>query len=197
MILHFNEDAYYGNKSLVKYFNDKTRFYEAAINRFTFIVELELIEPYYSNDIALYKIVNTDQSVIEQIPAIEMDFSLYDSTSPLLCLQSAPGGFLGRLLNNAAIEGFLDHHQMFHDRIGGHYVMDGLRYLIKGYFRFGSSGAPYIVQDGSAYKAIAIQSEASPIQLSINNNRDGNFQYVNAIASPLVNIRENLEKQLS
>ena len=74
--------------------------------------------------------------------------------------------------------------------------MDGLRYLIRGYFRFGSSGAPYVYYnaDEGQFKVNAIQSEASPIQLSINNSRDGNFQYVNAIASPLKNIKEEIEK---
>lgn len=64
---------------------------------------------------------------------------------------------------------------------------EGLRYLIKGYFRFGSSGAPYIFYDqkSGSFKANAVQSEACPLQLSINNNREGNFQFVNALASPL------------
>ena len=73
--------------------------------------------------------------------------------------------------------------------------MDGLRYLIRGYFRFGTSGAPYLFFDEKEkiFKVNAIQSEASPIQLSINNNRQGNFQYVNAIAAPLKNIKSELE----
>ena len=43
----------------------------------------------------------------------------------------------------------------------------------------------------------AIQSEACPIQLSIDNKREGNFQYVNAIATPLNNIKEKLEYYLN
>ena len=46
------------------------------------------------------------------------------------------------------------------------------------------------------FKANAIQSEACPIQLSINNNRDGNFQYINALASPFGIIKDRLEKYL-
>ena len=40
----------------------------------------------------------------------------------------------------------------------------------------------------------AIQSEASPLQLSINNTMAGNFQYVNAIASPLAMIKDKLRE---
>ena len=40
----------------------------------------------------------------------------------------------------------------------------------------------------------ALQSEASPIQLTINNNRNGNFQYINAIATPLQIIKNDLNK---
>ncbi len=140
----------------------------------------------------MYQIVNTDQAIIDALPYIDVEFGLLDSNIPLYCLQSAPGGALGRLLNNATIEGFLDHHGIFQDRIGGHYVMEGLRYLIRGYFRFGSSGAPYVYQDGGTFKVVGVQSEASPIQLSISNNREGNFQYVNAIATPMQNVKKEL-----
>ena len=73
-----------------------------------------------------------------------------------------------------------------------------MRYLIKGYFRFGSSGAPYIRRNEQGRFVVnAIQSEASPIQLSIGNAREGNFQYVNAIASPLSGIEEQLRNHLN
>ncbi|MEJ7823754.1 MAG: hypothetical protein WKF85_15645 [Chitinophagaceae bacterium] len=74
-----------------------------------------------------------------------------------------------------------------------------MRYLIKGYFRFGSSGAPYVFYDeeNDIFKVNAIQSEACAIQLSINNNMNGNFQYVNAIASPLKIIQDRLEQHLA
>ena len=48
-------------------------------------------------------------------------------------------------------------------------------------------------EDANAFKVNAIQSEASPIQLRINNDMNGNFQYVNAIASPISLIRTELE----
>ena len=65
-------------------------------------------------------------------------------------------------------------------------------------FRIGSSGAPYFSYDEekNIFKANASQSEASPIQLSIAGNKNGNFQYINAIASPLVIIQEELEKAI-
>ena len=192
LIIQFNNNAFYNNSELTELFNPSTHFHEPAINRYTFLIELELVQTFYSDDIALYQIANTDRRIIDKLPVIEADFGVYDSGSNMFCLQSAPGGFLGRLLNTATIEGFLDHHGIFSDRIGGHYLMEGLRYLIRGYFRFGSSGAPYVYYDGTKFKASAIQSEASPIQLSINNNREGNFQYVNAIATPLKNIEKHL-----
>ena len=110
-------------------------------------------------------------------------------------MQSSPGGFLGRLLNKAHIEGFLDHHGTFVDRIGGNYTFEGTRYLIKGYFRFGSSGAPYVYYDPESdqFKINAIQSEACPIQLLINNSQAGNFQYVNALGSPIKIIEERIQ----
>ena len=48
----------------------------------------------------------------------------------------------------------------------------------------------------NSFKVNAVQSEACPIQLSINNQRDGNFQYINAIATPLQVIRERLEAHI-
>lgn len=196
LIIQFSKDSFYDDPELTGIFNSSSHFHEPSINRYTFIIELELVKTFFSDDIAMYQIINTDERIIRKLPSIEADFGVYDSGSGMFCLQSAPGGFLGRLLNTATIEGFLDHHAIFSDRIGGHYIMEGLRYLIRGYFRFGSSGAPYVYYDGEKFRAAAIQSEASPIQLSINNNREGNYQYVNAIATPLRNIEEQI-KQLA
>jgi len=93
------------------------------------------------------------------------------------------------------IEGILDHHACRVDPIGGNIVFEGYRYLLKGYFRFGSSGAPYLIYDtdSDSFMINAVQSEGSPIQLSINNNKEGNFQYINAIASPLLTIQDALK----
>ena len=94
------------------------------------------------------------------------------------------------MINEATIEGLIDQYAPFNDRIGGNYNLQGLRYLIKGYFRFGSSGAPYLKFNNEAniFKVNAIQSEACPIQLTIKNDRNGNFQWANAIAAPLANV---------
>jgi hypothetical protein len=154
---------------------------------------VELVKAHYSEDIAIYRVVNTHQDVIDRLPSVTPDFSILDDEQDdFYCVQSSPSGFLGRLINKASIEGLIEHYATFPDRIGGNYIFEGARYLIKGYFRFGSSGAPYVFYDKKTnqYKVNAIQSEASPIQLSINNSQEGNFQYINAIASPLNIIRD-------
>ncbi|MFZ4399318.1 MAG: hypothetical protein ACOYO1_04725 [Bacteroidales bacterium] len=201
LIVQFKEPLFYKDINLTAAFKEKnTAFQEPSLNRHTFLIELEFVEAYYNEDIALYKIVNTHVDIINRLSFIEIDFTIRDDDQKnFYCLQSSPGGFLGRLLNKAKIEGFLDHHASFGDRFGGNYTMEGLRYLIKGYFRFGSSGAPYVFFDNESnkFKANAVQSEACPVQLSINNNREGNFQYVNALASPLSIIKERLEKHLN
>ncbi len=195
LIVQFRNDQFYNDASLTRNFNPATHFHEPALNRHTFLLELEFVRAFYSDDISLYKITNTDQGIIDKLPGVEVDYSMLDdSESNLYCVQSSSGSSLGRLLNTARIEGYADSWSLFADRIGGNYIMDGPRYLIRGYFRFGSSGAPYVVYDAEEkqFKVNAIQSEASGIQLSINNNREGNFQYVNAIASPLRNIQAEL-----
>ncbi len=200
LIIQFKDPLFYQNAEWTSQFNSATHFAEPAINRHTFLVEVALVEAFYGDDIALYKIVNTPQEIIEAIPAVKVNFDILpDNQDHFYGLQSSPTSEVGKLLNKAQIEGFTEHFSIFPERIGGNYVLEGLRYLIKGYFRFGSSGAPYLVYNSeqNQFEANAIQSEACPIQLSISNKRDGNFQYVNAIATPLQNIREKLEAYLS
>ena len=200
LIVHFSNELFYNDPVLTAQFNVNSHFPEPSLNRHSFLIELELVEPFYSQDIALYRIVNTPKAVVEKLPAIEIDDRICDDDQQdYYCLQSAPGGALGRLLNQAHIEGFLDHHGAFPDRIGGNYIFEGTRYLIKGYFRFGSSGAPYVFLDKASgqFKVNAIQSEASPIQLSIKNDREGNFQYINAIAVPLANVTDRVRQLMS
>ena len=199
LIVQFKDPLFYNSEALTNCFDATTYFPEQALNRHTFLIELQLVEAFYHADIALYKIVNTSKDVIDNLPSIQINYDILDDNkTDFYCLQSSPGGFLGRLINKAQIEGFLDHHGSFEDRIGGNYIFEGLRYLIKGYFRFGSSGAPYVYYDHESeqFKVNAVQSEACPIQLSINNNREGNFQYVNALASPLNIIKERLQQHL-
>ena len=200
LIVQFNNNRFYNNDIATAKFTDSTFFHEPALKRFTFLLELELADTFYSEDIALYKITNTHTDIIQSLPFVEVDFSVLDDTQTnFYCLQSSPGGFLGRLLNKAQIEGFLDHHGTFADHLGGNITFEGLRYLIHGYFRFGSSGAPYVYFDelSGKFKVNAIQSEACPVQLSINNNREGNFQYVNALASPLHIIEDRLRMHIN
>lgn len=199
LVIQFKDNLFYGKPELSAHFNTSTYFPEPAIKRHTFLVEVELVEAFYSEDIALYKIVNTPQDLINAMPSLEIEYSLLDDGQQnYYCLQSSPTSEIGKLLNKAQIEGFTEHFSIFQERIGGNYNLEGLRYLIKGYFRFGSSGAPYVVYDSgeNKFKVNAVQSEACPIQLSINNQRDGNFQYINAIATPLQVIQQRLEKHL-
>ncbi len=199
LVIQFRDKNFYKNNILTKKINPNHIFHETILSRHTFLIELKLVEAYYNEDISIYKIVNTDKEIINIIPSLDIDYNIYDKTNKnYFCLQSAPVDNLGRLLNEASIEGLLDHWNSFADKIGGNYIMDGLRYLIKGYFRFGSSGAPYLIYDYelNKFKVNAIQSEACPIQLSINNNRNGNFQYINAIATPLKSVKNKLNKIL-
>lgn len=199
LIIQFRNGQFYNDVTVTSQIDSNHKFHEPALNRHTFIIELELVEAFYHADIALYKIINTNIDIVQKIPSVEIDFEIYDeSDKPYFCLQSAPVDNLGRLLNKAQIEGLLDHWNRFGDRFDGDYIMDGQRYLIKGYFRFGSSGAPYLIYDDEtkSFKVNAIQSEASPIQLSISNSRDGNFQYINAIASPLGILKDEIREHI-
>lgn len=195
LIFQFRDNLFYNDSELTNLIDPNHRFHEPALGRHTFLVEVELVEAFYSVDYALYKIVG-NESLIAKIPSFDIDFEVLGSKDNLFCLQSAPVDNLGRLLNTAELEGVLDHWNCFPDRIGGNYMMEGLRYLAKGYFRFGSSGAPYLRYDRrtQTFKINAIQSEASGIQLMINGNRNNNFQYINAIASPIKNIESDLKR---
>ncbi|MCH2021977.1 MAG: hypothetical protein MK207_05800 [Saprospiraceae bacterium] len=198
MIVNFKKNQFYNDTELAQLFQPSHFFHEPKINAYTFLIELELVEEFYSSDIALYKIVNTNQNIIDKIPSIPISYDLSSMDSSLYCLQGSPSGTnLGRMINKSRIEGILDQHSVLNDRIGGPVFFEGIRYLLKGYFRFGSSGAPYLKwnSDNKSFSVNAIQSEASPIQLSINGNRNGNYQYINAIASPLFLIKDKLEER--
>jgi len=175
------------------------QFAHKEFNSYTFLLELELSKAWYAEDIALYKIVNADSQIIDKLPAADISYELFLPPNKLHCVQSAPSSIMGRMVNEARMEGVLEQHVNVADRYGGSYLRTGLRYLLKGYFRFGSSGAPYFIFDENSGKFFvnAIQSEASPIQLSIKNDKSGNFQYVNAVASPLAIIKDELEILLS
>jgi hypothetical protein len=195
LVFQFRDNAFYGDPSLNAHFGEQHTMYDADAHRHTFLAEVELVQAFYGADIALYKMTNAPREITDKIPSVDIDLSFRGEDQALLyCLQSSPNGPAGRLLNEAHIEGLLDHFGIFPDDIGGNYIFEGYRYLVKGYFRFGSSGAPYLFYDAAKgrYVANAIQSEASGIQLSIKNDREGNFQYINAVASPLCIIRDEL-----
>ena len=199
LIVQFKNNQFYNDPELTSLFNTNTYLAEPTVNRHTFFIEVELVEAFYHEDIALYKIVDTHNAIIDRLPSIDIDFSLFDDDKQLFyCLQSSPSSEVGKLLNKAQIEGFIDHFGFFIDKIGGNYTFEGIRYLIKGYFRFGSSGAPYVFYDNETdtFKVNAIQSEACPVQLSIDNKRVGNFQYVNAIATPLHSVETSIKAHL-
>ncbi len=199
LVFQFKNNSFYNDVSLSRQFDATRQMYDGDAQKYTFLVEVELVKAFYTADIALYKIVGASQELINRIPAIDIDTNFIEEQEhKLYCLQSSPSGPAGRLLNEAHIEGMLDHFSIFPDDVGGNYVFEGYRYHIKGYFRFGSSGAPYLFFDPAkgSYVVNAIQSEASGIQLSIKNDREGNFQYINAIASPLYIIKDELQSYL-
>jgi hypothetical protein len=197
LIIQFEEKLFYNDPELTQLFDESQVFSEPNIGAHTFLIELELTRAFYSEDIALYRMTNIDQQIINRIPSTKISYKTLLTDNMLYCLQSSPSGTnLGRLFNEAKIEGVLDHHAIVRDRFDGNFTRNGLRYLLKGYFRFGSSGAPYFFYDKKqkCFLLNAIQSEASPIQLSIKNDRKGNFQYINSIASPIVIIEKELKR---
>ena len=201
MIIQQRTAQYYNNAVAHGHFNPINVFLDPSSQRQTYLIETELVESFTEDDVALYRIVNTHQSIIDLIPRFEIDSEVYDvSNKDFFCLQTAPSDLTpGRLLNEANIEGMLDQWTMQTGQIGGNYVFQGLRYLIKGYFRFGSSGAPYVKFDQltNSFKVNAIQSEACPIQLTINNDRNGHFQWINAIATPLANVIDRINAHIN
>lgn len=195
LIVQFENNLFYNDAALTTMFDTNLSFAEPSLGVHTFIIELELVKAFHAEDIALYKMTNVSQEIIDKIPFSDISYEMTMTNASLFCLQSSPSGTnLGRMVNEAKVEGILDHHSVNKDRIGGDYIGKGFRYLLKGYFRFGSSGSPYFIFDeaSNSFLLNGIQSEASPIQLSINNNKKGNFQYINAIASPLKIIEEEL-----
>jgi hypothetical protein len=200
LIIQFKNNIFYNDKAVSDLINSYHKFPEPYINANTFLLELSLVQAYYQEDIALYKIVNADSKVISKIPYASLNFDQCNTGEIVNCLQSSPSGSnLGYLFNESRIEGLMEQHAIFADNIGGNYFFEGLRYLLKGYFRFGSSGAPYFIynKENNCFEVNALQSEASPIQLSINNSQEGNYQYVNAIATPLNIVKEKLTKEIN
>lgn len=200
LVATFRKNAFCDDPLLNVHFSASNSFAESGLNRHTFLIELELLDECINEDIAIYKIVNTHIDIINKLPSVEVDYELYDTgTENYYCLQTAPFDNLGRIINEAKIEGILDNFSREVDILDNTYIMDGYRYLIKGYFRFGSSGSPYLIYhpETEKFKVNAVQSQASHIQLSINGKMEGNVQYVNGIASPLSLIEEKLKSRIN
>jgi hypothetical protein len=197
-VIHFRDHEFYGDSALNAKFDNTTYIHEVNLNRHTYILELEYVDAVFEEDVAIYKVATDDVEILDKLPSLEIDWDLYAnySSKKFYCLQSSPSSPLGKILNNATIEGISDHWNSMKGLANPGYIMEGVRYMIKGYFRFGSSGAPYLLYDEESdqLKACAIQSEACPVQLQINKKRDGNFQYTHALATPLNNVREKVEE---
>jgi len=196
LIVQFENNQFYNSAALTARIDPMNYFNEQNINKHSFIIELEIASIFYEHDIAIYRAVNTDPQIIQAIPKLDIDFTTYDGTEnhKYYCLQSSPSSEMGRLLNTANIEG-ISQHWGIQSNVKPPTIMEGLRYIMKGYFRFGSSGAPYVVlkEPNGDLQINAVQSEACPQQLLINKSRDGNAQYINGIATPI----GNLEKQIN
>ena len=197
LVVQFKNNEFYNDSNLTKKFQPHQTLHEPNSNRYTFFLEAEIVKTFYEDDICVYKLKNADKDIIEKIPSLEIDFNMYDNLSEvkIFCLQSSPSSELGRMLNTANIDGIADHWSNFSDLIHSNYLIEGKRYITKNYFRFGSSGAPYVAYNKENDKLYfnAVQSEAAPIQMTILNTRDGNLQYTHAIATPLNNIEEYLK----
>ena len=196
LLLQFRNNAFLGDSSVNSRFTGGRYFYEQAINRHTYLIDMVLHDVIKTSDISIYKIDDSFSDLIPTIPSINIDYNIYDiGSDDIYCLQGAPINELGRLLHISHIEGYIDHFSPQVISSTQRAIFEGDRYLIKGYFRFGSSGAPYLhyEKEDEIFKVIAIQSEACPLQLLIDGKRDKNAQYVNAIATPLSNIKEKLE----
>jgi len=200
LIVQFENNQFYNSHALTALIEPLNYFNEQNINKHSFIIEIEIASIFYEHDIAIYRAINTDSQVIQAIPVIDIDFNTYDGTEDykFYCLQSSPSSEMGRLLNTATIEG-ISQHWGLQNNVKPPTIMEGLRYIMKGYFRFGSSGAPYVVlkdPDGDL-KINAVQSEACPQQLLINNSQNGNAQYINGIATPVGNLHKQINDTIN
>lgn len=194
LVITFKNNLYYSSQVLTNKFGGNNILHESLINRTSFLIDLELVFTSYENDLAVYKAINVDKDIIDIIPSLDIDYSLLDfsNSNDLFCLQCSPNSDFGRTLNKSCIEGIVDSVSNITLNFPVK-IHEGKRYLLKTYYRFGSSGAPYIFYDEIKEKFVlnAIQSEGCGIQMDINGNRN-NMQFTNAIATPLFNIKDKL-----
>lgn len=196
LIISFKSGLFYGDELLTKKFvSAGNALDEASLGVKSFILELEVVMQDQDNDIVLYKLKDTEKEIISKIPFLNIDFKSLDFNSnvSLLCLQASPSSEFGRTLNSSYIEGIVDNFSFDSKN-----VFKGNRYLLKTYFRFGSSGAPYVFYDETrnGFYINAIQSEACPIQMDIGGQRNG-MQYTHALATPIANVKNKLVEILN
>ncbi len=167
----FRSGLFFGDKSLTQKFTKEEIIEEQNLGMTTFMLALDLVFQDAPSDIAVYKLRESSEDIIRKIPYLGLDFSTFDfnTNKDLFCLQASPSQEFGRTLNKSCIEGVVDN---FSYNLGK--AAFGMRYLLKTYFRFGSSGAPYVFFDEQKQQFVinAIQSEACPIQMDVNGQRN-------------------------
>ncbi|MEJ7644230.1 MAG: hypothetical protein WKF87_06525 [Chryseolinea sp.] len=127
MAVQFRQNSFFNSGSVNGFFGNHNSLDEPQFGLHTFFLKLELVEAFYSNDIALYRIVETPQEVIAILPRIELNNVVVDDTAVnVICLQSSALNDSGRLLNAAKIEGHVDTAGAFADGSNATYVLTGL-----------------------------------------------------------------------
>jgi len=190
LIFNFKEKTFYNSNNLIS-----NCIYEKKLDRYRYLLEVEISHASWKEDICIYKLKNRNQELINKIPHVDIDFNLYlddnNENYKSYFLQSSPDSYLGRLLTEVKIKGISNHYNSHKN-----YTHDGIRYYIEGYAKFGSSGGAYLIykkQENKIYLN-AIQSELCPIQFTYNDNRSRNFQYRNSLATPINNIKSIIEE---
>ncbi len=200
LVCQFSTNFFYNDQTVTNSFTPHNVLPEPQFNRYNFTLELELVSAFYEHDLAIYRIVNA--------PPVQL--ICFKSQTLITSIVMIPRKIIiaFRARQQVRLEGcsvspklkvLLDQFSLFMDPIAGQYLSEGSRYLIKGYFCFGSSGAPYLKWDSESdeFKVNSVQSEACGLQLNIDGKRDNNFQYVNAIASPIALIEDELNQLIN
>ena len=193
LVLQFRNNLYYNDPGLTMAFDPAMQFTEVESNKHNFLVELELIKACFPEDIALFKAVGISEQAAARIPSIPVGYLASDKQpEKLLCLQNAPFGSTGRLINKVSVLGVIDHYEVFHDDVGGNFTLDGYRYLVEGYLSKGTAGAPYLLQDGTTgkYRVIAIQSESGSRHFGAGIEGGNSV----SVATPLSLVKDELTK---
>jgi len=106
LIIQFKNNQFYNDPTATAAFDPNNLFPEPDLGRNTFLIELELVETYYTEDISLYRITNTDQNIIDKIPSTDISYEIVETGRSLYCIQSAPSSNLGRMINESRIKEF-------------------------------------------------------------------------------------------